>query len=280
MNRTRFGIVIVAAAWVALSQGCTAPEPAASSADGLAERPGPLAPDAPAPEAPAPESASPIASPLPELVLDRRADGARLVGRVLPRLPNSDAELALVLHLVPGDGSIALDVDASLEGARVLDAKFAGDAVVTLGADHVLRAHGAGRPGGTQLDTHAYGPISVVGARVAYVRGEVPDLELARADLSSGEARTLTQNMAPTWSPALTPDGRAIVFVSAAGGSPRFYRIDGEGAPRALPQTTRTPGSPVGPRFEGDLLVFEDELGTAWVDVEEGRIVRSAGGAR
>ncbi|MDQ3034264.1 MAG: hypothetical protein M3Y87_17785 [Myxococcota bacterium] len=218
-----------------------------------------------------------------QIVLDERADGARLIGRIEPVPANADPERAVVLRVLGDGASIASDIDPALDGARILDARFAGNGVVTIGTDHTLRAHAHGRA--IELDTNAYGPLSVAGATVAYVRGHAPMLELARADVSSGTTVALTQDMSPVWSPALTPDGRSIVFVSAAEGTPRFYRIDGDGAPRALPPTTRTPGSPIGPRFEtddveGELLVFDDELGTAWVDLEQGRIVRTTEGAR
>jgi hypothetical protein len=202
-------------------------------------------------------------------VLDQRADGARIVGRLEPFPPNADPERVLVIS---GQG-IAPAIAAQLAGARVVDARFTGDAVVSIGPDHVLRLHT--QAGVTELDTHAYGPMSVAGTQVAYARGEMPFFELARADVATGAVATITTNMAPAWSPAFTPDG-AIVFVSGAGGSPRLYRVEGSGAPEALPQTARTPASPIAPRFEDGLLVFEDEQGTAWLDLEQGRVVRTS----
>lgn len=218
--------------------GCTAPAPAREPVL-LAE---PLAPG--------------------EIVLDQRADGARIVGTIEPVRPNTDAERVVAIRAIA----------AELEPMRALDARFAADGIVTIGTDHVLCFHRRGAI--AQLDTEVYGPISVAGSRVAYVTGAAPLLELARADVSTGQAITLTSGMSPAWSPALTPDGRSIVFVSGVSGTPRFYRVDGEGPPRALAPTARTPGSPIGPRFEGDLLRFDDELGTAWLDLAEGRIVR------
>ena len=211
------------------------------------------------------------------LDLDQRADGARIVGRLEPVPPNADPDRVLVIQLLRDGASIAQELAPGLDGMRVVDARFVGDAVVTIGADHVLRVHAGGRT--AELDSHAYEPLSVAGTAVAYVRGELPFFEVARADVATGAVVAVTQGMAPAWSPALTPDGRAIVFVSGAEGSPRFYRIDGTGT-RALPPTARTPSSPIAPRFEDGLLVFHDEQGQAWVDLERGAIVRSSGGVR
>src|SRR5690606_35167144 len=105
-------------------------------------------------------------------------------------------------------------------------------------------------------------------------------LELARADTATLATEQLTQGMAPCWSPTITPDGASIVFVSGASGSPRLYRVDHRGPPRALAQIERFPGSPIGPRFEEGLYVFDDELGTVWVDLDAGRIVRTLERAR
>lgn len=204
-----------------------------------------------------------------ERVLDRRADGARIAGHLEPFPPNADPERVLVIRTSGLSPAIA----AQLDGARLVDARFVGDAVATIAPDHVLRLHT--QEGVRELDREAYGPMSVAGTRIAYARGEMPFFELARADVATGEVIALTTNMAPAWSPALTPDGETVVFVSGAAGSPRLYRIEGSRAPEALPETERTPASPVAPRFEQGLLVFEDDQGTAWLDLEQGRIVRT-----
>lgn len=227
-----------------------------------------VAPAVPDPTLPAPTVIEPALGD--ERVLDRRADGARITGHLEPFPPNADPERVLVIHTRGLPAAIA----TQLEGARVVDARFVGDAVATIGPDHVLRLHT--QAGVSELDHEAYAPMSVAGARIAYVRGEMPFFEVARADTTTGAASALTTNMAPAWSPALTPDGETVVFVSGAGGSPRLYRIEGSGAPEALPETARTPASPIAPRFEDGLLVFEDEQGTAWLDLEQGRIVRTS----
>lgn len=206
----------------------------------------------------------------PAIELDRRPDGALLAGTPLPTRPNADPERVLVLQ--------ATGAEPGLAGARVVDARFLGSGVVTLGVDHVLRLHRQGEV--TVLDTGAYEPLSVSGTLVAYVRGAPPSLEVALADGATGTRTQLTEQLAPCWSPTISPDGAAIVFISGASGSPRLYRVEPGGAPRLLAQVKRFPSAPVEPRFEDGLYVFDDELGTAWVDSHTGRVVRATERAR
>ncbi|AKF07494.1 TolB family protein [Sandaracinus amylolyticus] len=213
------------------------------------------------PDAPAAHEAAPLLDE-GEVLLDRREDGATLIGRLAPVPEDSDADRVLTL------GTSGLD--GSLDGASVLDARFVAGGLVVLRADHVLVAH---RDGATiELDTQVEGPLSIAGTRVAYVRGEFPELELAIADARSGQARALTQGMAPAWSPALSPDATEIVFVSGVRGSPLLYRVDTRGgAPRALPPSERFPTAPVAPRWTADgTLHFEDERGPATLLIGEG----------
>lgn len=236
-----------AVAWIVAIAGCT-PEPPD------AERSEPAL-DEVAPEPVAPEPVAPV-------VLDSR-DGARLIGRAEPLIANADPEPVFTLRGTEGV--------AGLEGARVLEARFVGDAVVTIDVQHVLRVHGRAV---REVDRGAYGPLSIVGDTIAYVRGHAPSLEVARADVSSGEVLQLTEDMAPSWLPALSPDRESVVFVSGASGRPRLYRADGASV-RALPQSERLPTARRAPRFEEELLVFEDYLGVAWLDLETGRVVRT-----
>jgi hypothetical protein len=215
--------------------------------------------------------------PSEEVVLDRRADGARLMGRLEPVPENADPDR--VLRLQASGASLA----PALHDARVLDARFApDDALVVLGADHVLRLHlasGAEIP----LDGQVEPPLSLVGQRVAYVRGSPPELEVAVVDLPSGAVYTVTEGMAPAWSPALSPDGTQVLFVSAREGSPRLYVAPTAGGPpRALPPTERFPTAPIAPRWEEGALRFWDEQGELVLPLAEGTDAppTSLGGAR
>lgn len=227
-----------------MSLGCTAPE-VGRVEDGLTARDG-------------------------ELVLDRRDDGATLLGRVQPVPENSDAERVLVLR-TEGAGQ---PLEPALEGMRVLDARFAADRIVILGVDHVLRAWSGASA--IELDTGAQPPLSIARSTIAYVRGEMPFFELARADAIGGTAEQLTQGMAPAWSPALSPDAREVVFVSSAGGSPRLHRFTASGTIVALPPVARFPSSPIAPRWEGDRLHIVDERGAATIELSTGRVIEGS----
>lgn len=217
----------------------------------------------------APQAPS-LAAPQAREVLDRRGDGALITGLLEPAPADSDPERVLVLSAEPALRAI----DPALEGARVLDARFVGDdTIVTVGADHVLRAHAGG--GSRELDAEVEAPLSVAGTTLAYARGDMPFFELARADVATGEVRAWTEGMAPVWSPALSPDGREAIFVSGAAGAPRLHRIAADGAPIALPALDRFPSSPRAPRWQDGTLTFEDETGaTALLDVATGRLVQ------
>ena len=90
------------------------------------------------------------------------------------------------------------------------------------------------------LDVSVHGPIAVRDTTVAYTVGEAPFLEVARADVETGLREQLTHGLAPTWNPALGPDGEVYV-VSGATGGPRLLRL-GEGEPTVIP-TERFPAS-------------------------------------
>jgi hypothetical protein len=187
------------------------------------------------------------------IVLDRSGDRA-LLGRPEPVAPNSDQDRVLVLSAD----------DPALDGLRVLDARFAADAVVVLSAERVLSVHRQGLV--AELDRQAEAPLSVDGSSVVYARGEMPFFEIARADVVSGVVSTITNGMAPAWSPAI--DGDTIVFASSASGAPRLYRSVGGSV--ELIASARTPSSPIAPRLAGNQLTFEDEEGTTTIDLRTG----------
>lgn len=221
---------------------------------------------------------APTAPGLPEqsgdrIVLDERGELV-IAGRLLP-FP-LDADPPRVIEL---DASVA-DLAPELVGARVLDARFAGDSIVLVTPDHALSARDAsGRT--VELDTEAHAPLSIAAGRVAYARGSIPELEIAVADLSTGTAQPWTTGMAPAWAPALSEDGRSVVFVSGASGWPRLHRIDDAGQPRMLPRSERWPSSARAPRWTGDVLAFDDERGEAAIDLRTGEVVAlEPGGSR
>jgi hypothetical protein len=194
-----------------------------------------------------------------ELLLEERTDGAHLYGTVQPMLLDTDEEPVWVIR-TELDGQ---PVEPALEGARVRDASFLPHGMVLIGEDHVLRSCIDGEM--HDLDGEALGPLSIGGDAdgpvVAYVRGSMPFYELARADIGQGVAGAITTDMAPVWSPAVSPDGRQIVFVSGITGVPRLYRIAEGGRPELLPETDSFPSSLGAPQFDGTTLRYEDETG-------------------
>lgn len=192
-----------------------------------------------------------------EVLLDRR-DGAALYGRLLEGPDHGDGDRVLTLRSERAGRPFL----GELEGTPVLDARFGdGETIFVLGADRVLRDRTAA------IDDRVIAPLSVVGSTVAYARGEMPDYEIARADARTGAVETITQGMAPAWSPALSPDGRELVFVSSVTGTPRLYRWQ-NGSARLLPPSDRFPTTPVAPRWENGVLSFEDEAGAAQVVIQ------------
>lgn len=212
----------------------------------------------PATSSQAPLVASAISLDDGEVLLDVRGD-ARLIGLVEPVPEASDADRVLSLRGV------------GLDGRRVLDARFVGDAVVLIDADHGLRVVEGDRE--HLLDERAEAPLSVVGDAIAYVRGEMPDFEVVRAVPATGEVRALAPGVTPAWSPALSPDGREVLFATSATGTPRLYRSG-----RGDVESARFPTMPGGPAWRGEVLILEDEAGLAWIDVATGQLVREERG--
>lgn len=202
--------------------------------------------------APAASTAAPLVSA--DVVFVEQGDVV-LSGTLTGVPEDSDAEPVYRLHAVRGGQPI----DDALEGRRVLDATLAGEVVVLIGEDHVLRARVGGAD--VELDSEVTGPLSAAGDRVAYARGSMPFYELAIADLAAGTARTLTEGMSPVWSPALAPSGDEVVFVSGASGTPRLVRLTLGGETTVLPELGAFPSSPRAPRYDGRTLAFEDESG-------------------
>ncbi|MCB9594864.1 MAG: hypothetical protein H6719_19235 [Sandaracinaceae bacterium] len=202
----------------------------------------------------APLEQASIALGADEVLLDAR--GAELlVGRIEPAPEGSDADRVLVAR------------GAGIDGRRVLDARFVGALLVVLDADHRLRVIDGERE--AVLDERAEAPLSVAGDAIAYARGEMPDFEVARAIPSSGEVTAVAPDVRPAWSPALSPDGREVVFVTSVTGTPRLYR-PGRGFVDA-PRFATTPSAPL---WRGEQLVVGDERGVAWLDLEGGQLVR------
>lgn len=202
----------------------------------------------------------------PRVVLDARASGERLEGRRLPPPLRSDALPHYELS------------SAGLEGLVVLDARFVEGGVVVVTPEQVLRFLPT-RSAPVDLDHGVWPPIAAAHDVLAYARGLPPDLDIARSGLAAGTATQLTHGLAPAYSPALSPDGSELLFVSSALGEPRLYALDAHGHAEALAATARTPSGPTAPQWDGATLRFEDEHGTVALAPRTGAVVAELRGA-
>jgi dipeptidyl aminopeptidase/acylaminoacyl peptidase len=200
------------------------------------------------------------------VVLERDEKGILLAGEAEAVRVGTDALRVIVLDTAP-EG-------LELEGMRVLDARMVEDGAVVLGADRVLRHHT--EDGVRELDDAVLGPLSVEGGMVAYVRGAAPDLRLRRVDLATGEVESLAPEIAPVWSPALSADGREVIFAASRSGRPELLRLDAEGELDRISSGGRSPSSPVAPVWRGGLLIFEDEAGRARLNLVTGEVEEEA----
>lgn len=209
----------------------------------------------PAPRAPLAERAA------DEVVVDLRADGDALVGRVLPVPENSDAERTLSLRWLTRGGARAW----RFAERPTLEARFVpgSGAVLVLTTEHSLLRLDAAGAEPVVLDREVYGPLSLdaSGRRVAYTRGEPPTLEVVRADLASGALTPLAPSLTPSWCPALSPDGSEVLVVASPEGTPAFYRLRDGAAPTrwSLPAETPLPTGPTAPVIFGDAVVYESD---------------------
>ena len=204
--------------------------------------------------------------------------GEALIARTEPVKEGTDAYRTMVIASLPERLERAGIRIAP--GERVLDAQFTEDGVVVLGADHVLRYHERGMSEARELARNALGPLSVARGKVAYVHGEPPDLVLAVADLGTGESTPIAPSLTTVWSPALSEDGDAVIFVASHEGRPHLFRADLEGKLESIPTGLRTPSAPVAPIWDGDALIFQDERGVVRFDLETASIEAEFRGAK
>jgi len=199
-----------------------------------------------------------------EILLDLARDGSALVGRVEPAPVDTDGDRVMVVRLLGADGR-----DALVQGGQpVVEVRFTRGAypLLVLDTEHTLSRIAA--PGATaeSLATTVYGPLSLSldGQTVAYTRGEAPMLEVVRHNLATGAVVAVAPGIVPAWSPALSPDGREVIFVASSDGRPEYWRaMEGAEARRwqEVGAGVPFPTGPSAPVVYGDTLVFEDEAG-------------------
>jgi hypothetical protein len=150
---------------------------------------------------------APVGTDLPlRMSVELRRGGARVSSAL-------DAEMWRFARLLPGDRFLGVTPTGELWLSGLADAPDAPAVFVDEGVTGAVSTSPDGR-------------------HLVYCRGDGPDAEVFRAD--DGRVRAVTTGMAPVWSPAISPDGRAVVFVSAASGVPALYRVDADAPPRQL----------------------------------------------
>lgn len=219
-----------------------------------------------------------------EIFQDVGDDGTRLFASVQPALPHSDAPRTLVVRWLERDVG---PTSWAFEGQGVLDARLVpatGSAlVITAARELVLLESRHAEP--VPLDTRVHAPLSLSGdgRYVAYSRGEVPDLEVVRFDLSSRTAAGATRGMAPAWSPALSEDGSRLVFVSGKSGLPELWELARNGSVVQLSDRQRDPvpfpQGPTAPIWSGEHIAFESPDGVQVLSLAPLRVARALPGA-
>lgn len=198
------------------------------------------------------------------IILDKRINAQEepelIAGRLQEVKPGTDAPRVIVLEQVPKDLGLA-------PGQRVLDAQFVEDGAVVLGDDQVLMHYSGGHT--RQLDVEVLGPLSVASNKVAYVRGLPPDLSLATVELDEGEPKLHAPALTTVWSPALSEDGKALIFAATYEGRARLFRLAIGDEPKLLRKGGPMPSSPVAPQWRHDHLVFEHEQGVVLLDLRQ-----------
>ena len=196
-----------------------------------------------------------------EVVVDVAANGDALVGRPLPLPENSDADRTLTVRWLTRAGSRPW----RMRDTPVIEARYVprSAALLVLTTDHTLVRLDAPEAAPVTLDREVHGPLSLdaAGRRVVYTRGDPPALEVVRAEVATGVTTPLAPGLAPSWCPALSPDGREVLVVASPEGTPSFYRLR-EGSPSArwnLPSDTPLPTGPTAPVIFGDAVVYESD---------------------
>lgn len=229
-------------------------------------------------------SPAPVRDPLQlrapdELLADLSLGGEALVARELPPPEESDADRTVTLRWLTTAGARPW----RFHGVPVLEARFLprDGALLVLTTRHALVALDAPNAEPRVLDEHVYGPLSLddAGRRVAYTRGEPPELQVIVYDLAGGVATPLAPSLVPSWSPALSADGTEVLVAASPEGSASFWRLrPGSPAQRwDLPADTPMPTGVTAPVLFGDAVVYESE-GALRVLGLDGRLRRSLPG--
>lgn len=192
------------------------------------------------------------------LALSIHPEAGLLKGVVLPAPEFADPDRIMnVVHVRGGAETPVLD--------GVEDAKFLSDgSFLVITRQHEL-VHFQGAKSDV-LDHDVYGPLSVVGQRVAYLSGNaMPFFVPAVMDVDSGQRWVGSEDLIPSWSPVLSPDSSELIFVSGKAGHPQLMRAS-LGDSLDIRSSVDIESPPAGPNapvwLSPDVLIFESEVGT------------------
>ncbi len=217
-----------------------------------------------------------------EVLQDLREDGSRMFATVQAVPPNSDAPRSLIVRWLEAAGGPA---KWSFSDQPVLDARLVpragGALVITQARTLTWLSSQESKP--RELDSQVVAPLSLSadGRFVAYARGEIPDLEIVRFDLEHQAVDSVTQGMAPAWSPALSEDGSRLIFVSGVRGYPDFWEMRQDQVVRLSDRQVNPvpfPSGPSAPILTESTLTFEDAERIHVVALKPLRLLRSVRG--
>lgn len=179
-----------------------------------------------------------------DVVLDARwADGAwsRMVGTLAEVPEAADPPMRMTVRIERGDapGSDVAVGDVSYarwtpDGGRIV-----------VDTDRTLWIEAAGTDARARIDGQVEGGVSVSrnGRFIAYARGDVPELTIARVDLAGDrQPVAVAPEALPAWGPGVADDG-TVVFVAAHSGLPAWYRAEVGGEAEQLTGVGRDPSS-------------------------------------
>lgn len=197
-----------------------------------------------------------------EVLLALHGQAGFITGVPYPPPPNADPDriLAATLH---HDGS-------QTDLGDVEDAKFLDDGSLVL----INRAHDLVHVSGAAhkvLASRVYGPLSVVGTRVAYTTGPgMPDFRAAALDVATGQAWRAAEDLMPAWAPALSEDGTGLVFASGHTGTTSLVvaELGPELRVTGLHPIGLAPSGPNAPIWQASSLIYESEEGLKRLDMQ------------
>lgn len=209
-----------------------------------------------------------------EEVLALLSDGGALVSLAHEAPEFSDQAKLLDVRRI-GRLPMPIAAEIPLEDAQPVF----GGAIYAITVDRDLVELGADGRVARTIEGPVQGPLSVSadGKRVAYMRGDAPELAPVVLDVTSGAAREV-RALGFAWGAAISEDGRMVSFVEGGERGPTLVRAsaDGEGrevldAAGSFPVGTRAP------LWLGERLVFEAERGlVVWTPGEPLRALPGA----